>query len=93
MEKFKVAKEEVNIRLDIFCFEKMLSFVPTLTRSQIKNAIDKELIKVNSKKANLLRRQIKKENVFSFYYLNKFIPARNCWIVFIVPFSFYNYLF
>ncbi len=49
MEKFKVAKEEVNIRLDIFCFEKMLSFVPTLTRSQIKNAIDKELIKVNSK--------------------------------------------
>lgn len=47
MEKFKVEEIDKGKRLDIFCFENMLEFEPNLTRSQIKNAVDKNLIRVN----------------------------------------------
>ena len=47
MEKFKVEQVDAGKRLDVFCFENMYEFEPNLTRSQIKNAVDKKLIKVN----------------------------------------------
>ncbi len=44
-----VRQKDVGKRLDVFCFEYMVADNKTLTRSQIKNAIDKNQIKVNGK--------------------------------------------